>query len=458
MRAASLGGLLILAGLLEPVDFGLVAVATLTAGGVNVVFATGAHSAVQALGRGQDLERAALMLNLLLGIGVGLLLIVVAGPLTGALGEPEAKPLLQVLALAIPLGRWSDVRLAVLEREFLFAHTTVVQLVATGVGLLTGILAALADAGPWAIVYQALAAEGVVAVGVTLHPVGQHVPGWKVAELRRLVGFGRELAGNAVMTFLFTNADDAVVVRIAGAQALGFYDFAYRVSNGPTYMLTHAASRVMLPTYMALKEQGRAWGPTYCRLVRILAWITGTVMLGILLYGPSLLGLLYGDRWRGSYDALRILAVYGLFRSVGATTGSVFVAAGFPKQMRQITQWQTAAMLAIIVPAVMVYGLEGAAWAVTVPLVVATVVALWRAARVLDVRAWTVYRDLAMTWAAAAGANLVALPITRAVGGWGGLTLAGATVGVLMAAYGHLVLREEFATLRGHLAKEPEQR
>lgn len=450
-RLASTAGLLVVAGILSPADFGIVGIATFSIAAVNSVFAVGAGSAILVLPRGTALDRTALAASLAVGAGTCLLILATAPFLASLIGDGDAAPYLRALAPTLVLARWTEVRRAMLERDFRFGQATAIEVTSAVSGITVAILSAKAGAGPWALVLEELTVQGLMAAALTVHRAGPRTPAVVVPELRRLWSYCRHLLVNSMLLFAYSNLDNAAVARVAGTRALGLYAFAFGVTNAPVYVISHTVNRAMLPAYTSLRDAGQEWGPAYGRMLRVVAWLTGTILMGVLLHGPRTLTEVYGERWEDSYGAVRVLALYGLARAVGATTGTVFLAAGQPRLVSRIAQWQTLAMLVLIVPALVAFGIVGAAVAVTAPLMVAAFYALRRSSLIVGSSPWTNARSVLTIWAAVALCNLIAVPVTTALPGWVGLMAGGLVVAVGSLTYGLVSLRADVTTLLKHL-------
>jgi PST family polysaccharide transporter/lipopolysaccharide exporter len=442
-RVVALGGLLLLASLLSPSDFGVVAVAAFVSNAIGTMFGLGLGSVLQSMDKSLHLDRTSLFL--------AALVFFTAAFTASALGAPEAAPFIRALAPSLVLARWSEIRAAMIERLLNFRPVALVNAGSAVLGALVGVTSALMDAGAWALVLQSLTTYLAAALGMTVLRGGQRRPSLTVPDLRPVWSRLRPILANSVLVFTYTNLDDAILARLSGPITLGFYTFAYRISNTPTYMVTHMVNRVMLPTYMALTASDRSWDQAFRRMVRILSFLAGILMFSILVYGPSILTAVYGDRWTSAYSALRILSIYGLLRTVGATTGPVFLASGRPSLIRKIAQWQVIVMLITLFPAVRLYGIVGASVAVTAPLAIATFVALAKVCRIVGVPWRSVFADVARLWCVAFGIILVALPIVSATPGSPGILLGAAIVVFLTASYGWFGLREDLLLLKALL-------
>lgn len=446
---ANVGGLLGLAALLTPSEFGLAAIALFVSNAVIIGLSFGLNQLIQTVDN--SLQRDVIGFSLLLG-GLSAIAMVMTAPLTAQLlGNNEAAPLIIVLAPAVILRRWSETSIGLIERHLQFSIGATYRAAGAIIGSLVAVGSALFGAGPWAMVVQFITLELVTAVGVAIAKISFLVPRLSSSSLRRILQLGREFLGNSIIIFAYNNLDDAFVSRSLGTAALGAYNFAYRLANLPTSLFTRVANRTLLPTLRQLTDEGRGWQGAYSTAVRLLSWSTSLISFGILLHGPATLDVIYGDRWSSGYNALRILAVYGLFRAVAATSGSVFIASRRPALIRKIAQWQTLAMISILIPAIGLWETSGAAIAVTVPLGVAASYAIYRTCDIVSLQHKTIARIIGSAWSGTFLANLVAVPVRRLFEGWTGLIAGGLTVALIALLHAMWTIRSDVIALRDQL-------
>jgi len=452
-RASSIAGFLTIAGLLGPENYGLAAVALLAVTAVESVAALGLGHALQASADRERAAKAALALALLVGGAGTLALFVLADPIATVLGETEATPLVRAVAPLILLTRWNDVRRATLEAELRFGRTAVAGASGALLGTAAGIGAAALGAGPLSLVILPLSRE-TFRSAVLLFGGGPLRPAFDRPAMRSLWQVSKQLLAGSVVIFLYTNLDDAVTSRYLGSAALGIYVFAYQISNFPVYFITHTLDRVLLPTWMRLRDDATRWGAGYVQSLRLLAWITGTIQITVAFHGPRALDLLYGDQWDDAAGALIVLAFYGLFRAVGATCGSVFLSAGKAHLVRRIAEVQLAVMVPLLILAVSRGTVAHVAASVTLPLAGATIVALKLAADVVGVPAVQMLGGVTEAWFIAVVGGVVGTVLASPIETpWLALCLGVAASGMVAVSYGLVRLRPELTTLVSSVAR-----
>ena len=227
-RAVTLVTTAILARLLLPEDFGLVNMAMIAVGFLSVINDVGLTSAlIQRLEVDDEQLTAAFWLACgasLVATAAGAL---VAWPFGLANHEARVVPLVMVLLAILPVGALGVVADALLQRELDFKRIALVELSASLVAALLGVVLALAGAGVWSLVAQYLAVA-VVTTGGKLIAVGW-VPRGKFSAraARSLFGFSASVVGGGLVNYATRNADNMLIGGVLGVKALGYYSMAY---------------------------------------------------------------------------------------------------------------------------------------------------------------------------------------------------------------------------------------
>lgn len=386
--AADLG----LMRLLEVEDFGALAL------GLMVVNALGL---VQSLGVGEalvvrtqsDPESCDTGLVLAVAMGAALCgLAWVAAPwialLAGGGDRALITQVLRWLSLAVALQALAGVPNALLDRDLAFHKKFYIDTLPVLVyaGLSLGL--AWKGSGVWSLVWGRLGAAATACVAAWA--LASYRPRWQFswARARELVGYGRYVAGAGVVSFLVVNIDDAIVVWLAGMEALGYYNRAYLLANLPATAIAHLANRVAFPAYARLRDQPSGPGPLCGRLLQAVGLLSLPLGLGLgLLAGPFVLGVL-GAQWRPVILLLPWLALYGLLRALLSNTGPLFNALGFPQAILKVNLLQLGVLLVALYPLVDRWGGLGASLGVLAGTLLSAPLALRYLGRLAGPRRW----------------------------------------------------------------------
>ncbi len=407
--ALLLAGVVVLARLLAPQDYGLLAMVLAVTGVAEVVRDFGLGSAaVQArtLSRGQRGN----LFWLSTGIGIALALVVLAAsPLLATFyDEPRLQPIAAVLSLTFVLNGVMTQYKADLQRRLRFGTLTGLELGGQAVGLATGVALALGGAGYWALVAQQVVQ--LAAQLVALLVVCRWLPGrWARDEpVRPFVSFGANLVGGQMLAYASNNVDSVVIGSTLGPGPLGLYNRAFQLLVLPLYQINAPITRVALPVLSRLVDDP----PRYRQFL-----LTGqTAMLNLVsailafaaAQAPSVVLVALGPRWLETAGLFQVLAIAGFFTMAGYACYWVYLSQGLTHQHLRLSLVTRPLQIAMIVGGAQ-GGLYGVAWAYTAAVVLQWPANLWWLHRVSDAPVGQIWRNGARTvlvygWALVASA------------------------------------------------------
>jgi O-antigen/teichoic acid export membrane protein len=321
----------VLARLLVPADFGLVALATVFVGFAQVVVDQGLGDAlIQRRSVTRPQMDTAFWVAMGTGTALTLLGVLVAVPLAAFLGEPALGPILQVLALTFILSALSSIQMALLRREMAFRSLAIRAIVAATVGGLVGIIMALLGFGAWALVGQQVAAAAISVV--VLWPMIPWRPSLRFsgADFRSLFGYGAHVLGSDVLNYLSRNVDNLLIGVFLGPVPLGIYAIAYRILTISQSVLVNVARRIAFPALASLQHDADRLQRAYFRLTRVASVVILPGYVGLAIVAGDLTPLLFGDQWVESGPVAMILFLIGPVLTVQAFSGALLNAVGRP--------------------------------------------------------------------------------------------------------------------------------
>ncbi|MGH3136355.1 MAG: lipopolysaccharide biosynthesis protein [Gaiellaceae bacterium] len=321
----------VLARLLEPVDFGIVAFAALFVGFTNVIAEEGL---VDALVQRKELERAHLDAAFWTALGFALAMTVVLAalsvPIASLLGADELAPILVALALAIPIASSSLVQRALLTRELQFRSLTLRSLSAITVGGICGVTAAFSGLGAWSLVIQNLA--GAVTGTLVLWRVTDFRPRFTFSyrHCRELLGFGSNVVGYRLLIYFTRHADELLIGAFLGPAALGLYAVGYRMLRMLVQVTSSLIDRVSFPLYSRLQDKPARLKNAFYKSTSFAALIAFPVFLGAAVLAPQVVDVLFGPKWADSVPVMQLLAFFGLVQVLTYLNGTTIKALGKP--------------------------------------------------------------------------------------------------------------------------------
>jgi len=211
-------------------------------------------------------------------------------------------------------------------------------------------------------------------VSYLVHPYRPRLSKY-LGKAKELFAFGKWIMGSSILIFLITQGDDIFVGKLLGTTALGFYQMAYRISNIPATEITHVISQVTFPAYSKLQDNIPRLREVYLKVLQLTAFLSFPVAGLIFILAPDFTKIFLGEKWMPMVPAMMVLALWGLIRSIGATTGPLFQGVGRPNILAKLAVIQLLMMIVIIYPLTNKYGILGTAIAIVFPNLVMQIIA-----------------------------------------------------------------------------------
>jgi len=354
--------ILVLARLLVPEAFGLVAIAMLA---LSVLLSLSDLGVVPALVQRADADRddydAAWTIRLCRAALIAAALVVAAPVIAAMFGDERAAAVIRLLALRPVLEALGSIGVARLTREFRFRDLAFIQVPAALID--AGVAIALAGTlGVWALVAGSLA--GAAGGSLLSYAVAPHRPrllfGRRTAE--PLVRFGGWVLATSVVGLIATSGIQLVISRELGVAELGLYFLATKVAFLPADAASHVAGTVAFPLYASMRhdEAGTAATLRSLLIAQALVLFPGYALVAAL--APSLTEML-GAEWAGSAPLIQIISVAAVGGLYADTVLPLLMGRGRPDRVTMIIGAQTAVLFLALFPLIAWFGLIGVATA-----------------------------------------------------------------------------------------------
>ena len=356
-----IAGILVLARLLAPADYGLVAVVAVLVGFGELLRDSGLSSAaVQAKVLSTGQRDNLFWLN----TGAGLLLTVLlcaAAPLVAlGFGNDRLAPVTVALSATFLLNGVATQYRAMLARQLRFGALAASDITGQAAGLGLGIVMAALGAGFWALVAQQLV-QGTVALCLLLVS-SRWLPGRidRTASIRPLLRYGLPLLGAHLLNYLTGNVDTLTIGARFGAVSVGLYDRAFQLVRMPLLQLQAPSTRVALPVLAQLQSQDRRFAEFVSFGQRALLTVIGSLFAVLFAQASAAVFVVLGPRWMPVVPIVRVLLIAGFFQAATYAVYWVFLAKGLTRSQFRYAL-VTRPLMAGMVVAGSIWGVNGVA-------------------------------------------------------------------------------------------------
>ncbi len=387
------GSMIVLARLLSPEDFGLVAMVTAVIGLADLVRDFGLSSAaVQA----KDLlpeERTNLFwVNVAFGAGSTVVIMALAPVIQWLYGQPGLVPIVLSLAGVFLVSGANTQFRADLTRSMRYSKLALSDVVSQVAGITIAVILALVGFGVWALVAQQIV---VAVVALAMNAVSTRwLPGWprRGVSLRRFFSYGTHLFATQTLTYFTKNVDNVVIGIFSGPVALGLYSRAYQLLMTPLNQINAPMTGVALPVLSRLQDDEERF-MHYLRQAQFVGtYMTATVFAIAAGAAEPLVLVLFGSDWSGVAPIFAVLAIGGVFRSIQQIAYWAYLAKGETAAQLRMIAVTRPIMIAIIVAGVP-WGPVGVAVGHSVGYFLFWIVSMWHMGRSTGLRSAALIRS-----------------------------------------------------------------
>lgn len=430
---------LLLARLLVPEDFGVVAVAMVIINSLALLRDMGVSQAL--IQRQEDIEEAAdsaFVLLPLTGTALSALIMVLAPAIGDFFDIPQSVAIIRVLAIGLVISSFGLVPSTLLQKDLRFKRRFIPEIAPIGGYCLVATVTAFSGWGAWSLVAGELTRNIMLATAIW--PFSTWRPklrfNWVVAK--SLLTYGWHIMTAGVAIFLFTTIDNLGVAKALGTEQLGFYVLAFTIGTMPATQMAHAFSLVLFPAFSRIQGDKVALCQALTRTISYNTALTAPIALATLSLGPVMLTTFYGDKWSGAVVALQILSIYGFFRAAAVSSGEILKSIGAPNLLARVTYVQLLLVVALLYPTVVYGGINGVAVLFTMVIALCALGVMYIACRAIGCSYLKALSGTLMPLSMAGVSALLAWLIASVL--MGGSSLAALMAGTVAYIVSYLIL------------------
>jgi succinoglycan exporter len=300
----------ILARLLTPEEFGVVAVGLTVVQFLTMIAGAGLTSAL-IVEKEEDMDtiHTVFWANLAISCLMAAALYFGAEFFGGLLGAVESAYLLRIMAFLIPLQLAGDVAYSLLARRMNFSKDAIWSMTSESVAALVAVGLALMGYGVWALVVQLFAAALIRLVG--LYAVSRYMPRFvmKPKRLVPLFGFSAGLMGSEIANFVTFQSPMVVIARHLGLADAGAYSAANRFASIPNQVVLSAVMGVLFPAFSRMMDNPQRRRDALMFSTQVTTVLLAPMMFGLWAIAEPAMLVIFGENWAYAWPVLGLLAL-----------------------------------------------------------------------------------------------------------------------------------------------------
>lgn len=352
---------LILARILIPADFGLVALASAFSGALQAISEFSFDVVlIQNQRAGRTEYDTAWTLSVCRNAIVALILLVSAHVIASSFGDPRLEPIVYWLALATAVDGAQNIGIVDFRKELAFDKDFAFMVVGKLGSFIVTVPLALILRSYWALVAGMVAGSMVrVLLSFAMH---SYRPRISFAGWRDLLHFSKWLVFGNVCDFVFGRSSTFIIGKISGEQAIGIINLASEITGIVTGTFLSPLRRAMFPGYSKFSHDVGQLQASFVDVTAVMFLVGAPLTLGIGVVADPLVRVMLGEHWLGAIPLVQVLAVSQLFQLLTAGASPIFLATGRPQFTTVVQVGRVLVILPFLVFATERAGALGAAY------------------------------------------------------------------------------------------------
>lgn len=361
-RSLGLISTLILARLLVPADFGLIAMAASLIALLELFSSFGLDTAlIQRIDATPAHYNAAWTLNFLAACSIATLMLLMSWPAALFYRQPHVTPVICALAAGAVIQGMENVGVVDFRKQMRFDREFRFLLAKKVIAFCVTVPLAFWFRSYWALVCGILAGR---TAGVSLsYLLSPFRPRFSLAHAGELMSFSKWLLVQNFLTFLRERSSDFILGRMVGPAGLGIFSVSAEISSMPGTELVAPINRAILPAYVRLAQDMPAMRREYLSVMSMVALIAVPAVAGFAVSAPFLVLLVLGPKWTQAADLIQILGFFSIGTVLQSNAYAAFLALNKPNVFAHINTIQVCVLLALLACLTPLFGIYGAAWA-----------------------------------------------------------------------------------------------
>lgn len=366
----NLGSMMVLARLLAPEEFGLIAMVTAVTNFVALFKDLGLSMAtVQKAEINHSQVSTLFWINVAVSTVMMLLVAALAPFIAAFYVEPKLATITLALSVTFIFSGLTIQHQALLRRTMRFSALAAIEITSTVIGVATAIIAAWQfDLGYWSLILMQVVIPITTMLGVWMLCGWRPGPAKLSPEVKTMITFGKNLTGFNIVSYFSRNLDNILIGKFWGADQLGLYSRAYGLLMLPIQQINAPIASVAIPVLSRIRDDENQYRKYYLKILSLIALITIPSVTFMIIMSEELILLIMGAQWIEASRLFMVLGIAALFQPLSNAVGWLFIS---QNRTREMLQWGVIGSCLAI--ASILAGLPWGAWGVAVSYAISSI-------------------------------------------------------------------------------------
>lgn len=359
----SFGFGIILARLLSPSEYGLLAMVIVFTGFATLFKDLGFGAAIIQKESINDNDLStSFWLNVAIGFFLFILFFFCAPLISIFYDNDELTSLVRIVSVNFIITSLATTHQSILVKEINFKARTKVIMYSLFVSSIFGIVLAYLGYGVLALVYSLLCKSLCELIGYLVLVKWMPIFVFDKSSFSKLFNFGSKVTLNSFLSYLNRNSDNLIIGKFLGESSLGIYSRVYGIMMLPIRNISSSFKTALFPIFSKIQNDREEIKRLYLKSTKMVAFVTFPLMFGLSAVAEHFTLFLYGNNWAEMIPIMKVLCVFSGFQSLMTFNGTIFYSLGKPEYETRIFLITTPIVLSSFAFGIYLNGLLGLVW------------------------------------------------------------------------------------------------
>lgn len=323
--------LIILARLLDPTAFGLMAITAVVIGFAQAFLDMGISNAIIHQQEVSHIQLSTLYwINVLTGVMLFIIVSLCAPLIAAFYQEVALTKIIILVAVTFLIQPFGQQFVVLWQKELRFNDIAKIDIISKLLSLATAVTFAYYGYGVYALVYGALAGTVSQTIQLVYKGLKEHRIAlvFQLSEVTEFLNFGMYQMAEKTLNYFNSQIDTLLIGKLLGVEALGIYSVAKQIIMKPIQVINPIVSKVTFPIMAKIQHDTERLKDIYLKTINLLSSINFPIYLFIAITAPQLVVLMFGQQWMEAVLIVQVLSIYGALRSTGNPIGALLLAKG----------------------------------------------------------------------------------------------------------------------------------
>lgn len=317
--------------ILQPEDYGLIAMAAVLISLMTMVNEMGLGQAIiQSDNLNQTKIRQCFGLVVLVNSSSYIVLCLLAPAMAWFFGEDKLALIIPIIGLQFLIQIFLVIPSALLDKELRFRERAIYEVGTSVSGTLATLWMAYSGFGIWSIIFGNLGMVTLYTALINWKFPFPHLPTFKFSGIGDMARFGLMTVAGRILWFCYSQADTLLVGRLLGKTVLGFYSVGVQVATLPLVKVSGIFNQLAMAGFSQIKNDPQRLRHSVLLVARVASFLSVPVFWGIAAVADDFVKLFLGSSWEAAILPLQCIAIMLPFRVLSIALSQVVNAVGRP--------------------------------------------------------------------------------------------------------------------------------